>query len=65
MDLEEVTLAYSIDSTLSQEITVSAYRATVSSNITHFDECTITTKDSSTDHEFKAYLSPVENHKLI
>ena len=61
MDLEEVTLAYSIpDSTLSQEITVSAYRATVSSNITHFDECTITIRDSSTDHEFKAYLSPVE-----
>ena len=61
MDLEEVTLAYSIpDSTLSQEITVSAYRATVSSNITHFDECTITTRDISTDHEFKAYLSPVE-----
>ena len=61
MDLEEVTLAYSIpDSTLSQEITVSAFRATISSNITHFDECTIITRDSSTDHEFKAYLSPVE-----
>lgn len=40
--------------------TSSAYRATVSSNITHFDECTITTRDSSTDHEFKASLSPVE-----
>ena len=61
MDLEEVTLAYSIpDSTLSQEITVSAYRATVSSTLTQFDECTITTRDISTDHEFKAYLSPVE-----
>lgn len=38
----------------------SAYRATVSSTLTQFDECTITTRDISTDHEFKAYLSPVE-----
>jgi hypothetical protein len=41
---------------LSRCKTSSAY----TSNITHFDECTITTKDSSTYHEFKAYLTPVE-----
>jgi hypothetical protein len=61
MKLGEVTLTYSVpESKLSQDINVSAYKATVASNLTRFDECTITTRDRSTDNEFKAYLTPVE-----
>ncbi|WP_243994781.1 hypothetical protein [Pseudolactococcus carnosus] len=63
MTLGDVTMAYKIpDSTLSQAITVSAYRAVIAPNMTQFKSCTVTTSDSHEHTSFKAYLDSDGKH---
>ena len=63
MSLGDVTMTYKIpDSTLSQAITVSAYRAVIAPNMTQFKSCTVTTSDSHEHTSFKAYLDSDGKH---
>lgn len=63
MTLGDVTMTYKIPvSTLSQAITVSAYRAVIAPNMTQFKGCTVTTSDSHGHTSFKAYLDSDGKH---
>ncbi|PCS08542.1 hypothetical protein RU86_GL001567 [Lactococcus piscium] len=63
MTLGDVTMTYKIpDSTLSQAISVSAYRAVIAPNMTQFKSCTVTTSDSHEHTSFKAYLDSDGKH---